>query len=170
MSLKPLYAKPGHLIRRLQQIAVAIFMEETADFAITPVQYAALMAVREHPNVDVTRLSALIAFDRSTLGNVVERLEAKAWLVRREGQSDRRIKLLRITAAGRKVLRTIEPAVQRAQQRMLAPIPKRERKRFIEKLEQLVERNNVHSRAPMRPLKDERSTMQLHSHQAYGQG
>jgi MarR family transcriptional regulator, lower aerobic nicotinate degradation pathway regulator len=98
MSLKTLYAKPGHLIRRLQQIAVAIFMEETADFDITPVQYAALTAVREHPYVDV--LSALIAFDRSTLGNLVERLEAKGWLVRCEGQSDRRIKLLRITAAG----------------------------------------------------------------------
>jgi MarR family transcriptional regulator, lower aerobic nicotinate degradation pathway regulator len=169
MSLKPLYAKPGHLIRRLQQIAVAIFMEETADFFITPVQYAALTAVREHPDVDVTRLSALIAFDRSTLGNVVERLEAKGWLVRCEGQSDRRIKLLRITAAGRKVLRTIEPAVQRAQQRMLAPIPKRERKRFIEKLEQLVELNNVHSRAPMRPLKSAGATTRsrpLEAHRA----
>src|SRR5215467_6396560 len=109
MSLKPLYSKPGHLIRRLQQIAVAIFMEETADFDITPVQYAALIAVREHPDVDVTRLSALIAFDRSTLGNVVERLEAKGWLVRREGQSDRRIKLLRLTTAGRKMLTAVEP-------------------------------------------------------------
>lgn len=154
MSLKPLYAKPGHLIRRLQQIAVAIFMEETASFDITPVQYAALIAVREHPDVDVTRLSALIAFDRSTLGNVVERLETKGWLARRAGQSDRRIKLLRITAAGRKLLTMVEPAVQRAQQRILAPIPKEERKLFIEKLEQLVELNNVHSRAPMRPLKD----------------
>jgi MarR family transcriptional regulator, lower aerobic nicotinate degradation pathway regulator len=167
MSLKPLYAKPGHLIRRLQQIAVAIFMEETADFDITPVQYAALTAVKEHPaDVDVTRLSALIAFDRSTLGNVVERLEAKDWLVRCEGQSDRRIKLLRITAAGRKVLRTIEPAVRRAQQRMLAPIPKRERKRFIDKLAQLVELNNVHSRAPMRPLKTAGATTRSQSDEA----
>ena len=154
MSLKPLYSKPGHLIRRLQQIAVAIFMEETAPYDITPVQYAALIAVKKHPDVDVTRLSSLIAFDRSTLGNVVERLEAKRWLVRREGQSDRRIKLLRITSAGRKMLTTIEPAVQRAQQRILAPISKPERKRFVERLKQLVELNNVHSRAPMRPLKD----------------
>ena len=167
MSLKPLYAKPGHLIRRLQQIAVAIFIEETADFDITPVQYAALIAVREHPDIDVTRLSALIAFDRSTLGNVVERLEVKGWLVRREGQSDRRIKLLRLTTAGRKMLTAVEPAVQRAQQRMLAPIPKREQKRFVARLEQMVELNNVHSRAPIRPLKDVRSTMRLQPHQAY---
>ncbi len=154
MSLKPLYSKPGHLIRRLQQIAVAIFMEETAEFDLTPVQYAALIAVREHPDIDVTRLSSLIAFDRSTLGNVVKRLVAKRWLERRGGQPDRRIKRLRVTAAGRQLLEAIEPAVQRAQTRMLAPIPKGEQKRLVEQLKQLVEINNVHSRAPMRSLED----------------
>jgi DNA-binding MarR family transcriptional regulator len=154
MSLKPLYSKPGHLIRRLQQIAIAIFMEETSHFDITPVQYAALIAVREHPDIDVTRLSALIAFDRSTLGSVVERLEAKLLLERRSGRPDRRTKRLRVTAAGRKMLQEIEPAVQRAQRRMLAPIPQSERKHFIERLKQLVEINNVHSRAPMRPPLD----------------
>jgi DNA-binding MarR family transcriptional regulator len=154
MSLKPLYSKPGHLIRRLQQIAVAIFMEETAEFDLTPVQYAALIAVREHPDIDVTRLSSLIAFDRSTLGNVVKRLVAKRWLERRGGQPDRRIKRLRVTAAGRQLLKAIEPAVQRAQTRMLAPIPKGEQKRLVEQLKQLVEINNVHSRAPMRSLED----------------
>jgi DNA-binding MarR family transcriptional regulator len=154
MSLKPLYSKPGHLIRRLQQIAVAIFMEETAEFDLTPVQYAALIAVREHPDIDVTRLSSLIAFDRSTLGNVVKRLVAKRWLERRGGQPDRRIKRLRVTAAGRQLLEAIEPAVQRAQTRMLAPIPKGEQKRLVEQLKLLVEINNVHSRAPMRSLED----------------
>jgi DNA-binding MarR family transcriptional regulator len=154
MSLKPLYSKPGHLIRRLQQIAVAIFMEETAEFDLTPVQYAALIAVREHPDIDVTRLSSLIAFDRSTLGNVVKRLVAKRWLERRGGQPDRRIKRLRVTAAGRQLLNAIEPAVQRAQTRMLAPIPKGEQKHLVEQLKLLVEINNVHSRAPMRSLEE----------------
>jgi MarR family transcriptional regulator, lower aerobic nicotinate degradation pathway regulator len=150
MSLQSLYSKPGHLIRRLQQIAVAIFVEETAEFGLTPVQYAALIAIREHPDIDVTRLSALIAFDRSTLGNVVKRLQQKRWLIRRPDRIDKRIKLLRITPAGRGLLIKIEPAVARAQRRMLAPLPKSERKRFAEQLTQLVEINNIHSRAPMR--------------------
>jgi DNA-binding MarR family transcriptional regulator len=152
MSLKPLYSRPGHLIRRLQQIAVAIFMEETVGFDVTPVQYAALIAVREHSDIDVTRLSALIAFDRSTLGNVVARLQAKGWIERRPTSSDKRIKLLRLTSAGRQLLDAIEPAVSRAQTRMLAPIPKSERKQLMEHLRQLVEINNVHSRAPMQAV------------------
>jgi len=52
MQLQDLYSKPGHLIRRAQQIAVAIFMEECANFDLTPVQYAALVAIRENPGTD----------------------------------------------------------------------------------------------------------------------
>ena len=48
MSDFPLDALPGHYIRRLQQIAVALFLEETAEFGITPVQFAALQAVDHH--------------------------------------------------------------------------------------------------------------------------
>src|SRR5476649_1234130 len=64
-ALAALYTAPGHLIRRCQQIAVAIFMEETRHFALTPVQYAALVVVRAQPGIDQTRLVALIALDRS---------------------------------------------------------------------------------------------------------
>ena len=61
----------------MQQIAVSIFVEECKAFDLTPVQYAALVAIHTHPGIDATRLSAVIAFDRSTLGNVIERLENK---------------------------------------------------------------------------------------------
>src|SRR5581483_6154503 len=58
MTTDPLYAKPGHLIRRCQQIAVALFMEEAgADgFDVTPVQYAALAAIGEHPGIEAAAL------------------------------------------------------------------------------------------------------------------
>ncbi len=101
MSMKQVYGKPGHLIRRAQQIAVAIFIEECAAFDITPVQYAALVAIRENPGIDATRLSALVAFDRSTLGNVLERLETKGVVKRRAGKEDRRVKALALTQVGR---------------------------------------------------------------------
>src|ERR1700757_3798019 len=81
-SLEDLYSKPGHLIRRCQQIAVAMFLEETKGFDITPVQYAALVASGPHPQIDPPRLSHLIAFDRSTLGSVLERLEQKRLVAR----------------------------------------------------------------------------------------
>lgn len=150
MSMQTLYEKPGHMIRRMQQIAVAIFMEECAAFDLTPVQYAALVAIREHPGVDATRLSALIAFDRSTLGDVLERLEGKGLIARGASPRDRRVKLLHLTAAGGDALAAAEPAVERAQERILAPLEPAQRREIVRLLARLVDLNNAASRAPLR--------------------
>ena len=72
VTMDAVYTAPGYLFRRMQQIAVAIFMEECRDHDLTPVQFAALVAIHTHPGIDATRLSAVIAFDRSTLGNVID--------------------------------------------------------------------------------------------------
>src|SRR5512142_3211320 len=97
ITMDVVYTAPGYLFRRMQQIAVAIFVEECKTFELTPVQYAALIAIHTHPGIDATRLSAVIAFDRSTLGNVIERLETKKLIERKPAPDDKRIKLLHIT-------------------------------------------------------------------------
>jgi DNA-binding MarR family transcriptional regulator len=152
MPTHQLYAKPGHLIRRCQQIAVALFIEEAgaAGFDVTPVQYAALVAIQDNPGIEATALSALIAYDRSTLGDVIERLVGKALVERTQDAADRRVKRLSVTRAGARLTAAIEPAVERAQARILAPLVPADRRRFLALLGQLVDINNVHSRAPRR--------------------
>lgn len=150
MQLRDLHSKPGHLIRRAQQIAVAIFMEECAGFDLTPVQYAALVAIRENPGTDATRLSALIAFDRSTLGNVLERLEARKLVTRYPSPEDKRIKLLKLSASGSALVKRAQASVERAQERILAPLKPADRKKFMDLLSQMVELNNDASRVPQR--------------------
>jgi DNA-binding MarR family transcriptional regulator len=150
MQLADLQAMPGHLIRRAQQIAVAIFIEECAAFDLTPVQYAALMAIRDNPGIDATRLSALIAFDRSTLGNVLERLEARGFVLRYASPDDKRIKLLKLSAPGRALVKRAAAGVQRAQERILSPLRREDRTVLLTLLGQLVEMNNDASRAPQR--------------------
>jgi DNA-binding MarR family transcriptional regulator len=148
ISMDAVYTKPGYLFRRMQQIAVAIFVEECR--SLTPVQYAALVAIRTHPGIDATRLSAVIAFDRSTLGSVIERLESKAWVERKPSREDRRVKLLYLTKAGEMLLRSIMPSVDRAQARMLQPLKPADRKTLMALMTQLVDLNNEASRVPLR--------------------
>jgi DNA-binding MarR family transcriptional regulator len=150
MLLEDLHRQPGHLIRRAQQIAVAIFIEECAAFDLTPVQYAALVAIQEHEWIDATRLSAQIAFDRSTLGNVLERLEARGFVERYASPDDKRIKLLKLTPQGRTTAQGAEEAVRRTQERILAPLNPGDRRLLLELLAQLVELNNDASRVPQR--------------------
>jgi DNA-binding MarR family transcriptional regulator len=144
------YTKPGYLFRRMQQIAVAIFVEECKAFDLTPVQYAALVAIRTHPGIDATRLSAVIAFDRSTLGSVIERLQAKVLVARKPSPADKRVKLLYLTSSGQALLRDIMPSVDRAQARMLQPLKAADRKILLALLTQLVDLNNEVSRVPLR--------------------
>jgi DNA-binding MarR family transcriptional regulator len=134
----------------MQQIAVAIFIEECKAFDLTPVQYAALIAIHTHPGIDATRLSAVIAFDRSTLGNVIERLEAKELIERQPSPGDKRVKLLFLTKAGAALLRAITSSVDRAQARILQPLKPADRKTLMALLSQLVDLNNEASRVPLR--------------------
>src|SRR5215472_1962086 len=150
ITMDAVYTAPGYLFRRMQQIAVAIFVEECRDFDLTPVQYAALVAIRTHPGIDATRLSAVIAFDRSTLGNVIERLETKGLIERKPAPQDKRVKLLYLTRAGATVLGEITPSVDRAQARMLQPLKAADRKALMTLLSRLVDLNNEASRVPLR--------------------
>src|SRR3954451_22940108 len=131
VTMDAVYTRPGYLFRRMQQIAVAIFAEECKAFDLTPVQYAALVAIRSHPGIDATRLSAVIAFDRSTLGSVIERLQAKGHIERKPSRDDRRVKLLYLTKTGDALLREIMPAVDRAQGRMLQPLKAPDRRTLL---------------------------------------
>jgi DNA-binding MarR family transcriptional regulator len=150
ITMDAVYAAPGYLFRRMQQIAVALFIEECKTFDLTPVQYAALIAIHTHPGIDATRLSAVIAFDRSTLGSVIERLESKKLIDRKPSGEDKRVKLLYLTKAGVAILREIMPSVEKAQARMLQPLKPADRKVLLSLLTQLVDLNNESSRVPLR--------------------
>jgi DNA-binding MarR family transcriptional regulator len=145
ITMDAVYAAPGYLFRRMQQIAVSIFVEECRALDLTPVQYAALVAIHTHPGIDATRLSAVIAFDRSTLGNVIERLESKALIERKPSR-----KLLYLSKVGAAMLRDIMPSVERAQARMLQPLKPADRKTLMALMTQLVDLNNEASRVPLR--------------------
>jgi DNA-binding MarR family transcriptional regulator len=145
-----LLGMPGHLIRRLQQIALALFLDEAKAFDFTPVQYAALAAIGNQPGLDQTALCNAIALDRSTIGDVVGRLEKKGLIRRTSGAADRRTKSLHITAAGVRLLKDIAPAVESAQRLILDPLKPGERAAFMRMLKHLVHLNNAHSRAPLR--------------------
>jgi DNA-binding MarR family transcriptional regulator len=139
---------PGHAIRRLHQIAVAIFLQETESSGLTPVQYAALQAVADHPGVDQRTLARSIGLDTSTLAGVIDRLEARGLLQRNASPDDRRVRLLTPTADGRALLVAVVPAMLRAQQRILEPLPAAQRREFMRMLRKLVTANNELSRAP----------------------
>jgi DNA-binding MarR family transcriptional regulator len=129
---------PGHLIRRVHQVSSAYFAEECGA-ELTAVQYAALVTIGAHPGIDATRLSQIIYFDRSTIGDVLDRMEGKGWILRESTPNDRRIKLLNLSPAGLIVLQQAEPRIRRVQERLLAALTATEAKTLIRLLAKMAD-------------------------------
>lgn len=139
-SLDP-RTQPGHLARRLQQLAVALFVEEVAEIGLTPVQYAALHAICRQAGIDQKTLAQTISYDAATIGGVIDRLETRGLVQREVSPNDRRVRLVSPTAEGLKVLKASLPRVQRTQDRLLEPLSAAERKELMRMLNVLIEAN-----------------------------
>lgn len=149
-----IHALPGHLIRRLHQISVAQFMDRMAEEGIdlTPVQFSAMAAICRHPGIDQASVAGLIAYDRATLGKVVDRLVDKGLVARCVSAADRRAREVRLTADGTALLERVLPIVQAAQSTFLTGLSDGERETFIALLQKATLAANDLSRAPQRDL------------------
>jgi MarR family transcriptional regulator, lower aerobic nicotinate degradation pathway regulator len=166
--MKNLHSEPGYLFRRMQQIAAAIFWEECAPFDLTCLQYSALARIRDRPGIDVTRLSEIMDFDRSTLGGVMERLELKGYIRRRATVEDKRIKLLEVTKQGRALLDEIAPHVERAQRRILDGLSSEDQRALLRLLTRLVEFNAERGRTASNRSEQEKRPIMLALRRASG--
>lgn len=152
MSAKPLlglYDRPGFMIRRAHQIAVAVFVAETASLGVTTTQYGILYLLKHRPNVDQITASRLLGLDRSTTGMVVMSLERAGYLARVVDKEDRRRRVLVLTENGLDLFARLETPAARAIERLLAPLEPSERPVFLRLLAKLTGAFNETSRVPL---------------------
>jgi MarR family transcriptional regulator, temperature-dependent positive regulator of motility len=149
-----LYDQPGHLIRRAQQIAVSMFYTVVAG-DVTPVQYAVLCVLQEHPGIDQVTLARFCALDTSTAANLAVRLEERGLVRRMVPANSKRFRLLYLTPQGAGLLKTLLPRGRSLSRRLLQELNKKEQKVFLRLLKKFVHLNNQESRAPLeRELKE----------------
>lgn len=145
--------RPGHLIRRLHQIHVALFLEECGKHNLTPVQFGVLAVLADDAVRDQVTIATLIGVDRNTAADVIRRLAKRNLLERPDNPADKRTKLARITPAGLDLVQLVQPGMIRAQNRLIAPFNEEEFDHFMELAQKLISANDHLSRAPWRPLK-----------------
>lgn len=131
---------PGHLIRRLHQTSTQIFLMRAreAGFDITPVQFAAMDALRENPGIDQAGVAALIAYDRPTIGGVIDRLETKGLVTRSISAQDRRAREVRLTDDGERILKALLPVVRAVQGDILDKLERGECMQFLTLIRKLI--------------------------------
>jgi MarR family transcriptional regulator, temperature-dependent positive regulator of motility len=147
-----LYQLPGHLIRRMHQMGVALFDSHTkeAGYDLTPVQFAALRVIAAHPGLDQASLASAIAYDRVTTGGVVDRLEQKGFLRRDVNKADRRARMLRLTAEGETLLKEVTPIIKQMEADFLVGLTASEGAILLSLLQKNLHALNEKSRPPLK--------------------
>lgn len=127
------FGMAGHLIRRLNQLSTQVFMHrmQAAGYDLTPVQFAALDAIGATPGLDQASVAARIAYDKATIGGVIDRLEQKGFVERSVSKSDRRAREVRLTNDGAKAYDEILPIVKELQAEILSGLEPEEQDQFI---------------------------------------
>jgi DNA-binding MarR family transcriptional regulator len=145
-----LWNRPGHLIRRLHQIHVAIFLEECEEFNLTPVQFGVLTILYDRAVLDQVTIANQLGVDRNTTADVIRRLERRGLLVRSISLVDKRSKLACINSAGRELVDAAKPYMIRAQERLVSAIDDDELSNVMEIMGKLVLSNNKGSRTRLK--------------------
>lgn len=134
------YGMAGHLIRRLNQLSTHVFSSHMQEIGIdlTPVQFAALDAVHSNPGIDQAGIAAKIAYDRATIGGVIDRLEQKGFVTRSVSKRDRRAREVALSTKGQKVYEDILPVVIALQAEILDRLTPDEKDQFLRLAEKAV--------------------------------
>jgi len=148
-TIEDLYRRPGFMIRRAHQIAVAIFLAETGALGVTNRQYGILFALKHRPGIDQISVARLLGLDRSTTGMVIKKLEQAGLIGRSVGAADRRRASLVLTRAGERMLERLAEPAQRAQARVLSAFTPAERTQFLALLDKFIARFNGTTRVPL---------------------
>jgi DNA-binding MarR family transcriptional regulator len=146
------------LLKRAAQFANHIYMEEVGKSGLTHRQFTVLLAVDNNDGKSQTDLVKVTGIDRSTLADLVARLLAQGYLQRRRTKDDGRTNAIRITAVGKKMLRTAMPGADEVDRQLLGLVAAGDRKSFLDNLTVLAaEMDKVDEKHPAKSARKIRS-------------
>lgn len=122
---------PGYLFRQLQLRGSACFVAAVGADGFTPQQFIVLLTLVQRGSMSLTDLASRISMDRSTLGEMVQRLVERSLVARTPAKKDRRSVEVEITDAGKEAVLAVLPLVEKAQNRMLEPLAEEYRPLFL---------------------------------------
>ncbi len=125
----------SHLLHRAQHLAAERFAKRIASLNLR--QYILLAAVAEHAGASQSQLVRITSIDRSTLADMLRRLQDQGLVARAISDADARAKSVRLTSEGKTILADAADQARKADQAVLDALPKGKRKAFQDALTRL---------------------------------
>lgn len=129
----------GFHIRLAHGAVYRHFSETFANLDLTQKQVSVLWLIDDHPDIAQTGLAQRMRMDRATTMAIVNRLQARSYLVRTKSKHDRRKQALSLTAAGRAALKTAKIAIRKHEEWLKSRFTQKEVAKLIEFLKRIHE-------------------------------
>jgi len=138
IKLGPLEDILGYHLRRAQSANFQLFDKNLSDHNISPGQFGLLCKIANNPGISQTALARAEGIERSTLGEIIDRFEARKLVERRRHPTDRRVYALHLTRKGKKFLSQITPEVIASESELTRKLTKQELKTLLTLIKKLV--------------------------------
>lgn len=124
-----LAASPSHLLHRAEQMAADRFAQLVAG-EITLRQFAVLAAVKQRPGLRQSDLVRETGIDRSTMADMLTRMEKRGWITRTTNALDQRAQSVQLAAGGLAIFNSALKHARAADAAILDALPKAKRRAF----------------------------------------
>jgi DNA-binding MarR family transcriptional regulator len=131
----------GAMVVRLGRRLIAMEQPILARHGVSMWAYVVLSALRERPMRTQAALAASIGADKTRLIPVLDDLQQRDLIEREPDPADRRVRLLRLTAAGRRLHRVVQGGIRAEEERLLGEVPPADRAAFLRTLATLAPRD-----------------------------
>lgn len=123
---------------RCAQVAVFQHFNRTAGSAeISPPQFGALILIEANPGISQSAIAGALRFDRSTLVQIIDRLEERGFVVREVSAHDRRSHALKLTPEGMTALAELKKLTNAHENHMTRMLTEDEKTQLLDLLARL---------------------------------
>lgn len=145
----PVRRVPFALARRFFQICTTASAEAAEAGDLTPLEFAVLAYLNPNdgePDLDQIALAGRLGVDRNTTSLLVAGLERRGLVSRRASETDRRTRLVRLTAKGASLFTRLHPRALELQEHVLDALDPTERELLLDLLVRVIETNAERAR------------------------
>jgi len=131
-----LASSPSHLLHRAEQLAGDRFTQLVGE-TVTLRQFIVLAAIAENPGLSQNDLVRATGVDRSTLADMITRMQKRGWITRSPSTLDGRANAVRMAAAGSMIFHAAAHHAKAADAAILDALPRTKRRTFLNTLTKL---------------------------------
>lgn len=110
---------------------LGVFNERLLESPVSLTEGRILFEIAGHPGCKAKDLMEILRMDRGYLSRTLARLEASGWVKREPNTSDKRVRTLRLTSRGDRLLKTINRKAAAHIESILKGIDKTKRRQLI---------------------------------------